>query len=158
MAALTPKDSSPPETAKPETPAAENPAPAEAAPAQADAPAAAEPTRIAATEQSLPPAEEAVPAEAAPAASTQISAPALPETDITATKIATLGGPAVTIEAAPAKAEAAKPDHSVIKKRLQARRAAQRRRLVARARLAQQPATDPFGQPAPQQVIPVRTH
>jgi hypothetical protein len=163
MAALTPKDSSPPdiakpETAKPETPTAENLAPAEAAPAQADAPAPAEQTRIAATEPSLPPAKEAVPVEAVPAASKQISAPALPEINIAATKIATLGGPAVTIETPPAKAASAKPDQDVIKKRLQARRAAQRRRLAARARLAQQPPTDPFGQPAPQQVIPVRTH
>jgi hypothetical protein len=162
MAALTPKDSSPPETAKPETPAAENPAPSEAPPAQADAPAPAEQTRIATTEQSPPTANEAVPAasEAVAAASGHTSAPALPETDIAATKIATLGGPAVTIGTSPPdKAASAKPDRSVMKKRLQARRAAQRRRLAARARLAQQqPPADPFGQPAPQQVTPVRTH
>jgi hypothetical protein len=154
MAALSP------ETLKPETPAAEDPAPAEAAPAQADQPAAAEQTRIAATEPGLPPPNEAVPAAAVPAASKQTGAPALPVTDIAATKIATLGGPAVTIEPAPpADAASAKADRDVIKKRQQARRAAQRRKLAARARLAQQPPTDPFGQtPSAQPVTPVRAH
>jgi hypothetical protein len=158
ITALTPKDSSPPETAKPENPAAENPAPGEAAPAQADAPAPAEQTRIAATEQSLPAANEAVPAAsgAVAAASEQIGAPASPETDIAATKIATLGGPAVAIET-PANAASAKPERDVIKKRQQARRAAQRRRLAARARVAQQPPAGPFGEPAAQPVTPVRT-
>jgi hypothetical protein len=67
------------------------------------------------------------------------------------TKIATLGGPPVTIGAqSPAKAAGAKPDPAAIKKRQQARRAAQRRRMAARARLAQQAqqqAANPFAQP-----------
>jgi hypothetical protein len=168
-AALRPEVSSPPETTKPETPAAQDPVPtevaqepapakaapppAEATPAQTEAPAPAEPTRIAATEQSLP-ANDAAPAVVAPE---QISAPASPETDIAETKIATLGGPSVAIETPPpAKAASAKPEQSVIKKRQQARRAEQRRK-AARARLAQQLAANPFAQQAVQQVAPVRT-
>jgi hypothetical protein len=152
MAALKPDVSSPPEPTKPETPAAQDRAPVEAA-AQADAPAAAEPIRTAATEQSLPPENEAVPAaaEVVPAPPEQVSAPASPENDVAVTKIATLGGPAVAIEPSPpAKAASAQPEQSVIKKRQQARRTAQRRRAAARARIAQQPlqpATDPFNQP-----------
>ena len=75
-----------------------------------------------------------------------------PGASIAATKIATLGGPAVTISAPrPAKADSAKSGSSAIKKHLQARRAARRRRLAALARLAaqtqlQQPAS-PFGLP-----------
>jgi hypothetical protein len=70
------------------------------------------------------------------------------------TKIATLGGPPVTIEARPsAKADSAKTDAKTddgIKKRQQARKAAKRRKHAARARLARQvlqPVADPFGQP-----------
>ena len=52
-----------------------------------------------------------------------------PQASIAATKIATLGGPAVTIETPrPVKAESTKPGPNIIKKRQQARRAAQRRR------------------------------
>jgi hypothetical protein len=144
IAALKPEQT---ETAKPEIPVSESPAQSEAAPAPADAPAAAEETKIAATEQVLPPVNEA-----APAASEPMSASASPDTDAASTKVATLGGPAVTIEAQPpAKTESAKPDRSVIKKRQQARRAAQHRRLALRARAAQrapQPPADPFAQPA----------
>jgi hypothetical protein len=147
IAALKSEDSSAQETAKPEIPVAENPAQGEAAPAQADAPAPADETRIAASEQVLSSANEA-----APAAPEQISAPASPDVDLTSTKIATLGGPPVTIETSPpAKAASAEPDSSVSKKRLQARRAAQRRRIALRARMARQaPAqpADPFAQPA----------
>jgi hypothetical protein len=169
IAALKPDDAPPPETAKPAMPLAETPAPTDAPPARADASAAADEARIASSEKTSsdkvvsdkalpdkasPPANDAAPAvnEAAPAASEQISAPALPDADAGATKIATLGSPAIITEATtPAKAAGAKPDRSVIKKRQQARRAAQRRRLAARARLAQQPAqpaADPFAQPA----------
>jgi hypothetical protein len=74
-----------------------------------------------------------------------------PGADIAATKIATLGGPPVSIETPrPAKVSDAKPDESAIRKRQQARRAAQRRRLVARAQLAAQAPLQPalpFGQP-----------
>jgi hypothetical protein len=158
IAALKPDDAPQPGTAKPAMPLAETPAQTEAPPAQADAAAAAGDTKIASSEQAssdkaasdkaLPPANEA-----APAVSEQISAPASPDTDAGATKVATLGDPAIITEAAtPAKAVSAKPDRSAIKKRQQARRAAQRRRMAARARLAQQPlqpAADPFAQPVP---------
>ena len=134
IAALKPEDSSPPEPAKPEIPVSESPAKTEAASALADAPVPADETRIAATGEAAPPANEA-----ARAASGQTSAPASPDTDLAPTKIATLDGPPVTIEAQPSvKAAGAKPDASVIQKRLQARRAAQRRRMAARARLARQ--------------------
>jgi hypothetical protein len=140
IAALKPEDSSPPEPAKPEIPVSESPAKTEAASALADAPVPADETRIAATGEAAPPANEA-----ARAASGQTSAPASPDTDLASktdlapTKIATLDGPPVTIEAQPSvKAAGAKPDASVIQKRLQARRAAQRRRMAARARLARQ--------------------
>ncbi len=87
------------------------------------------------------------------AASEPAGARVLPQASIAATKIATLGGPAVTIERPrPAKAENTKPQPNVIKKRQQAKRAAQRRELAARARVtAQMPPqqVDPFGQPAP---------
>ena len=69
------------------------------------------------------------------------------------TKIATLGGPPVTIEAAPpAKTIAAKPDKSVIKKRAEALRKARHRRLMLQARVVQQlpqQPTDRFGRPLP---------
>jgi len=157
IAALKPEEPSLPETAKPEIPLADNPIQSEAAPAAADAPAAASETKIAATEQVLPPTNEAAPAASEPVASEQMSAPASPEADIASTKIATLGGPPVTVELQPpAKDAGAKPDTSAIEKRRQARRAARRRRIAQRARLAQQapqqPA-NPFAQPAP----PVRS-
>ena len=141
VAALKSEDSSPQETAKPEVPVAETSPQSETAPAQAEPPAPANETKMAATEQLLPPASEA-----APAAPEQLSAPASPDPDIASTKIATLGGPPVTIETPPAKAANTKPDSSAIKKR----RAAQRRKIALRARAArqtlQQPA-DPFAQP-----------
>jgi hypothetical protein len=170
IAALKPEDSPSPETAKPETPAAESPAQGEAASAE---PSVAETkpaeiksaetksaetqiadTKIALSEDIASPANQA----AAPMASEPVAAPASPDVSIAATKIATLGGPAVTIETPrPVKVESAKPNSvktgsNIIKKRQHARRAA-RRRLAARARLTaqlllQQPA-NPFGQPTP---------
>ena len=143
IAALKPEDTTPPQTAKPELPASETPVQSTASPAPADTPAPADETRIAALEQ--------VPADAAamPAPEPMI-APAAAETDIAATKIATLGGPPVAIEAEP-KATSAETDRSVIRKRNQARRAKERRRLAHRARLAQQAAPQqaaaPFSQP-----------
>jgi hypothetical protein len=85
------------------------------------------------------------------------STPVSPDTSLAATRIATLGGPAVTIEKPrPVEAHSKKTDQSGVKKRQQARRAVHRRRLAARARQAsqvpqqfpQQPG-NPFGQPAP---------
>jgi len=143
-----------PETAKPEVPVAESPAQDEAAPAQADAPVPAGDTKIAANETILSPPNETPSNEAAPIASAQMSAPA-------STKIATLGGPPVTVETQPSvKASSAKPDTSAIKKRAQARQAIQRRKIALRARVArqaleQQP-TDPFAQPVTQPVTAAR--
>jgi hypothetical protein len=174
IAALKPEDSPPPETAKPETPVAESPAQNETASAPADAPAADAETKITETkitetkiaetkidetkiaETNVATSEEvAAPANpvAAPAASEPAGTPVSPDAGFAATKIATLGGLPVTIETpGPVKVASAKPDPNVIKKRPQAKRAIQRRRLAARPRLAtqvpQQPA-NPFGQPAP---------
>jgi hypothetical protein len=149
IAALKPEDSSPPETAKPEIPIAENPAQSGAA-APAEAPAFLAETKVAtiASEEVSPPENQA-----APSVSEQIGAAVSPGTDIAATKIATLGGPPVTVATPPlAKVDGAKPDQSAVKKRQQARREAQRRKVTARARVAAQaplrPAS-PFGQPAP---------
>jgi hypothetical protein len=142
IAALKPEDSSSIEIAKPEPPAAESQPQNETAPVAADAPAPTDDIKIAATPE-VPPSTS----EAAPAASEQAGVPASPETDLASMKIATLGGPPVTIEP-PAQSAKAKADGSVIKKRAQARRAKERRRLAQRARLArqapQQPAK-PFG-------------
>jgi hypothetical protein len=151
IAALRSED--PQETAKPEIPVAESQPQIEGTPAQVDAPAAADEPKIAASEQVPSPAQTlAAASEAAPAAPEQASAAISADADLALTKIATLGGPPVTIEAPPPpKAASAKPDESVIKKRLQARRAAQRRRIALRARLARQapaqPAANPFSQP-----------
>jgi len=162
VAALEPEESSPPEAAKPAIPTLEIPAQSEAAPGPADAPATVDQTKIATAAETLPPANEAAPAatavapvaEAAPAAVEQTSPVASPDPGVAATKIATLGGPPVTIAPQRAgKAAGAKPDKSVNEKRLQARRAALHRRMAARARLArqallQQQAANPFIQPA----------
>jgi len=146
MATLKSEDSPPQETAKPEIPVSENPAQGETAPAPA------EETKLAASEQVSSPVQIlAAASEAAPAASEQAGAAISADPDLASTKIATLGGPPVAVEAPPATAAGAKPDESVIKKRLQARRAAQRRKIALRARLARQaPAqpADPFAQPA----------
>jgi hypothetical protein len=151
IAALNPDEASP-ATAAPESTVAETPAPNETAPAAADAPAVTDEVKTAATQENLPEVNEA-----APPAPEQASAQTSPETDLAVTKIATLGGPPVTIET-PTKVERATSDNSLIKKRVQARRAKERRRLALRARLARQlhrqqiapfaqPA-DPFAQPA----------
>jgi hypothetical protein len=91
--------------------------------------------------------------QAVPAQSEQMSEPVSSAADIAATKIATLGGPPVSIETPPpAKVSDAKPDESAIRKHQEARRAAQHRRIAARARVATQAPLQPaypFGQPAP---------
>ena len=133
IAAPGPELSPQPESSQPEFPAPESPASNEIAPAQAAASAGE--TKLATIEDASPPANEA-----APIASEQTSAPALPEPDPTVAKITALDAPTVAIEAKPpAKAADAgsirgEPDASVIKKRQQARRAAQRRKIAARAR------------------------
>jgi hypothetical protein len=151
-AALQPKNSTPPEAAKPEMPVAESPAPQETAPAQAVAPAATDETRMATSKPASASEEISAPAsEAAPAAPEQAGPPASADADSASTKIATLGGPPVTIEAAPpAKPTVAKHGKSVIKKRVEARRKTRHhRRIASRARVVQQlpqQPTDPFGQ------------
>jgi hypothetical protein len=129
----------------PEFSVAGTPESSEAAPVAADAPPATDEIKIAATQENSPAIDQAV-----PAAPEQASPPASPETDLAMTKIATLGGPPVTVEP-PAKVENATTDVSIIKKRVQARRVKERRRLAQRALLARQahrqPA-DPFAQAA----------
>jgi hypothetical protein len=150
IAALKPDDSLPPATEKPEITATETPAPSEAAPIAADASAPTDEIKIAATAEVSPPSNEA-----APAASEQAGAPASPETDLASVKIATLGGPPVTIEP-PAQTADPKADGNVIKKRAQARRAKERRRLAQRARLARQAPQQPAAA-FPQPTITTRT-
>ena len=174
IAALKPEASPSPETAQPEAVVAERPAQGEATSAPAEPPVAVAETKTAETktaETKIAMSEDiASPANqtAAPMVSEPVAPPTSPEATIAATKIATLGGPAVSIETPrPVKAEGKKTDSAktdstktdstktgsnIIKKRQHARRAAQRR-LAARARLtAQLPlqqAGNPFGQPAP---------
>ena len=169
IAALKPEELPQAETAKPEATAAENPAQGEAASPQAQPLVAIvetkgvetqiADTRIALSENTASPASQtAAPAESESAAPLTSS-----EAIIAATKIATLGGPAVSIETPrPVKAEgkktdsaktdSTKTDSNIIKKRQHARRAA-RRRLAERARraaqLAQLQPDNPFGLPAP---------
>jgi hypothetical protein len=139
IAALKPEDSPLPAAMKPEIPVEAAAAQSDAAPA-ADAPASTDATKIAAV---LSSANETV-----PTAPEQASAPASPDTDIAATRVATLGGPAVTIEPP---VTSAKPDRSAVKKRKHARRTVQRRKTALSARVAgptlQQPA-DLFAQPS----------
>ena len=138
LAALTTDDSAPSETAKVEVPAAE-PAPStEVAPLPAKTPASIDETNIASVEQVSQPAV----AEIAPAVLQPVIVPPAPESMGAATRIATLGRPAVTAEEpAPAKASRVKPDQSEIRKQQRAERIKEeRRRQARRARLAQQAA------------------
>jgi hypothetical protein len=106
-------------------------------------------TKIAMPEEASLPANQPAPPAPSEPAGTQV----LPDANIAATRIATLGGPAVIIETpGPDKAESTMPDPNVIKKRQQAKRAARRRRTAMRARLTAQMPQQPvnvFGQPAP---------
>jgi hypothetical protein len=154
ISAVQPADSPPPETAKLVAPVSEAPATDSAARAEA-APAAADATRLAATEPAPPPASEAAPAAPAEAVAAAVEQPDpanAATTDAISTRIATLGGPPATIaspvtKAAGAKADGAKSDTNAVKNRQHARRE-RRRRSAARARLVKQTQTlDPFGQP-----------
>jgi hypothetical protein len=138
IAALKPEDPPSAEAARLEIPLPEGPVANEAAPTQAEGPASAAETKLAAVVSAVN--------EAAPAAPEPASVPHSPDTDIVSTKIATLGGPPVTIEIAPpAKAAAAAPD----KKRKHARRASQRRRIALPGVAGQPPqqAAGAFAQP-----------
>jgi hypothetical protein len=164
IAALKSGDSPSPETAKPEAIFAESPAQGDAASTPAEPSVAVAETKSVETKTAETKTAEIkiamsedIASPAIPAASEPAAPPTSPEATIAATKIATLGGPAVNIETPrPVKVDSAKTDSaktgsSIIKKRQHARRAA-RRRLAARARLAAQltlQQTDPFGQLAP---------
>jgi hypothetical protein len=175
----------PPAAAKTDMALPESPAPSQAATAPSDTPTAdattADATNVAtpasgsearvatavqaAPEPILPPPTEAVPAptEVGPVSSSPANPSALPESDISPSKIATLDSPSATVKAKPpVKTVSAKPDRSAVKKRLRAQRAAHRRQLAARAarqaRLAAQQATDPFGQTFAQPAAAARSH
>jgi hypothetical protein len=144
ISALPAADSSPQETTKesaqPEAPVAESPPQA-----ATDAPATADPTTQQPTNEAAPaPAveiaqaspEQASPEHTVPAALNSIS-----------TRIATLGGPPVTIEPSKTKPDSANSDDSAVKKRQRARREVRRRRIVVRRLVRQTTQLDPFGQP-----------
>jgi hypothetical protein len=155
-------------------PAAENPPAAETASSLQTAPSANETTTAtderkvttAAVSDTTPVKSEPAAVQAAPMApppaNQTIATPETTATPVTAppdslaaTKIATLGGPPVDVtddasalDIRTVKIPRARPDPSAIKKRVQARRATQRRRLALRARLMlQQQQANPFGQP-----------
>ena len=140
LAALGPEQPGPTELVKPDVPAAKTEPVAEAAPTEAPAVANDE-VKVAAIAESPPPPAAATPPVTEPVA----EAPSL-DGNFAATKIATLGGPAVKIEQpASVKTPSAKPDRSAARKR--AARARERRRIAARrALLAQQAAAqaNPF--------------
>ena len=168
IAALPASDSSPPETTKvtvqpeaamPEAVMLEARVAQSPPQAATSAPAAADPTTTA-----QPPANEAAPvpaveiAQAAPertapeqtapeAAREPARAPIPADPNGISTRIATLGGPPVTIEPSGAKPDNAKSDDSAVKKRQHARRDVRRRRIVVRRVVRQTTQLDAFGQP-----------
>jgi hypothetical protein len=127
LAAVEPEDSAaakmpepaPAQTAKAEAPTEEpTPAPSEA-PAPPEATATAEEAKSVSVVETPAPATEAAPAEPEPTATT-----VAPATSVAATRIATPGDPAATIEeSASAKPASAKPDQSAVKKRTRTQRA-----------------------------------
>ena len=143
LAALKPEETTPAESVKPEIPAAEPTPVTEATPAET--PATNDAVKPAATEE--PPA----PATTASTAPEPAAEAPSPEGNIAATKIATLGGPAVTIDQPEAaKTTSAKPDRSDARKRAkERRRLAARRAAALRAQQAAAPQlADPFAQPS----------
>jgi hypothetical protein len=156
-AALKPEETPQADAAKPEAAVAEVQPSGQTTPAPAIAPAPTEETKVAAIEPAAAPSTEQAPppaVEATPVAPEITIVTPDPATVIASTKIATLGGPPVTIETKPpAKVTEEKSEKSAVKKRQQARRALERRKAAARARLALQPAqalaADPFPQPTP---------
>lgn len=111
------------------------------------------------SEPASEPAPQSMASASTPAAATVETAAATvtpPADSLAATKIATLGGPPVdvsddwpAIELREVKLPRARPDQSAIKKRVQARRAMHRRRLMRARLLFQQQQANPFGQPQP---------
>jgi hypothetical protein len=133
------ENSSQSETPKPEVATPEIPVPAEVS-AETDAPSPPVETEVAAIAGTTP----TEPNQAAANAPDPATAPVEDSTRIAETKIATLGGPPVTIETpTPSKLAPA-----VVKKSAQTKRAVKRRRIAQRARVArpapQRPA-NPFG-------------
>jgi hypothetical protein len=156
LAALKTEEPAPAETMKPEIPAAET------TPAQATAPetptAREEEVKVAAIAETPPPVSVVASPAAEPAPEPVAEAPSLAG-NLAATKIATLGGPAVTIEqTVTVKASSATPKKRSIKRK-QVQRTKERRRAAAarRAQLARQAAAqqsaDPFA-PTPARVRP----
>jgi hypothetical protein len=146
LAALKVEDAPPPEAAKPDVSTAETTLAMPVAPAQTETPASADEPKVAAIAETQPPA-----AEPASTASEQPAVVPSLEANIAATKIATLGGPAVTIEETAAGKADATLDRSAAGKRAQRareRRHSARRGRVARPAVAAQSPADPFAQPA----------
>jgi hypothetical protein len=131
------ESTTPSETPKPEAAASELPVQAEAA---TDAPAAAVESKVAAIAEIAE-----APSQTAVTAPEQASVPIDDSTRIAETKIATLGGPPVTIETQPP----AKAASAVVRKSVQARRVVKRRRIAPARVTRQAPQTpaDPFARP-----------
>jgi hypothetical protein len=155
LAALKPEEPMPAAAAKPEIPADGITAPTPVTPAEAASPVANEEVKVAAIAETPEPATATVPAT---------DKPSLEGGNIAATKIATLGGPAVIIEEKTAASTTdAKLDRGVVRKRSAQRAREQRRRIAARrARLAARQAAaaaaqqqaNPFGQTATARATP----
>ncbi|WP_375787690.1 hypothetical protein ACE10Z_09510 [Bradyrhizobium sp. Pha-3] len=165
VAAVKADDSSPAALPKPEPQAVEPPAPAQSAEVAPQAPAAdpspaSQPAPVS-TEAAPAPAEAKVvaladppaapsePALAAPApamAAPEPAPPPSPEAIAAATRIATLGGPEVVVEApaAPKATAAKKPERNATSKRAHRK---ERRRIVHAPPVRQAVQLDPFGNP-----------
>jgi hypothetical protein len=130
LAAVKPDEPMPAAALRPEVPAEETTAATPVMPAETATPVAHEQVKVAAIAETPEPAT----AEAAPATD-RLSL----EDNFAATKIATLGGPAVVVEEkTAANTTDTQPDRSMVRKR-SAQRARERRRIAARrARLAAQ--------------------
>ncbi|MTV16296.1 MULTISPECIES: hypothetical protein [Bradyrhizobium] len=164
VAAATADDPVPPAPPKPEAQAATTPAPAadtaaqtptadplpasEPTPAAAEAAPAATEAKVAAVADPPAPSEPAVPPPAPAMAAPEPAPPPSPEANAAATKIATLGGPEVVVEApvAPKAIEAKKPKRNAVSKPTHRK---ERRRIVRAQPVRQvvQQQLDPFGQP-----------
>lgn len=149
LAALGSEMTAPAEPAEPEIPAAETSAVVRVAPTEADALVWTDDgVKVAAVAEATEPSITVALAAAEPLADVP-----WPASSPAATRIATLGGPAVTVnEETSVKASQAKPARSAIRKRL-SQRAKERRRIARRARLAREAAlatqlqqANPFGQ------------
>jgi len=145
-AAPKPEDSAPmAEAAEPETPAAETLQATQVPPPQTDVSGPTSATGLETKLAALADASAAV-QDVAPASETFS-----PERSMAAAKIATLGGPAVTIDESASTKNNAKPDRSAVRKRIRAQRARERRRIAELERLAReqaaQLAANPFGTP-----------